>query len=208
MKIYFSRQSVYQLAIFILFSIKIILLILFLVVDFTLSGGNDSDYYHAYAIGEASEAVNLWPVLLRELHNLGLYSREHISWILKITALFIAPFLLSSLSQTNTKNFKLGVFWINALLFSCYATIVYLSLDIYRDIAMLLLFIAGLFIIKKNSLRGYSFYSILLIFSISILLYELRHYLGFSLFIALLASFIVSKIKIRLSFFKSLKYQK
>ena len=44
-----------------------------------VGGGNDADYYHAYALGQNTVAVNGWPVLLNYLAQAGLYSRQGVS---------------------------------------------------------------------------------------------------------------------------------
>ena len=78
-----------------LFAIILFLkLLLFILVnsgllEVGLSGGNDSEYYHDYALGYTDLAVNFWPVILRFLNDFGFYSRNGISYLFLFINLFI-----------------------------------------------------------------------------------------------------------------------
>ncbi|POV75542.1 hypothetical protein C3421_13240, partial [Acinetobacter sp. ACNIH4] len=60
-------------------------------ISLGLGGGNDSDYYDAYVLGYNDIAVNIWPVILRFFNDLGLYSRDGISYLFLFIILFIIP---------------------------------------------------------------------------------------------------------------------
>ena len=69
-----------------------------------LGGGNDSDYYHDYALGYIDISVNIWPDILRFFNDLGFYSRDGISYLFLFINLFIIPFLVAKLSGLNFKK--------------------------------------------------------------------------------------------------------
>ncbi|SKA89407.1 hypothetical protein SAMN02745130_03036 [Thiothrix eikelboomii] len=158
--------------------------------------GNDSGYYHAYAMGEVSEVTSVWPIFLKFLHEYGLYDRYVISVILFLISIFI-PFIFASLllkTEVFNNAADRKVYWNFILLISCYPSIFLLSLDIYRDMAMLFLFSITLWLIKKyieKNQRGKT----LLILPIILLIYLLflfREYLG----VSILAGLFSYKLKI------------
>ena len=77
-----SNKAIF-ICIFILIFIKITFYYLIKndYVSFGLGGGNDSDYYDAYALGYVDLAVNIWPVILRFFNDLDFYSRDVISYL-------------------------------------------------------------------------------------------------------------------------------
>ena len=86
--------------IFLIFLLIFIKILIFLSVknsifNISLGGGNDADYYHAFAVYATSDdkAVNIWPELLYYLNNFGLYSREVVPYFLLLLNLFFIPFL-------------------------------------------------------------------------------------------------------------------
>lgn len=155
------------------------------------SGGNDSDYYDDYALGHTDVAVNIWPILLRCLNNIGLYSRQGISIFLMLLGTVLIPLLVSKLSTEKDSTLKNRVFWIISVIIAAYPTIFFFTLDIYRDVFMVLVFLVGIAIFKKIS-ESTTIRSILFLFlaglTISYLLYLLRPYLGFGYFIALIGA--------------------
>ena len=66
------------------FFLKIIAFVLMKsdVLKLSLGGGSDAYYYNSYAEGLTDTAVNIWPVLLRWLNDLGLYSRDLTTYFL------------------------------------------------------------------------------------------------------------------------------
>ena len=153
-----------------------------------LGGGNDSDYYHAYALGYDDIAVNIWPVILRFFNDLGFYSRDGISYLFLFINLFIIPFLVARLSGLNfKKNQKYYLY--SVLLCLIYPTLFFYTFDIYRDVFMVLSFLVGCLIVKKslnsNNFIVFSFFYILAIL-IGLFLLALRPYLGYAFLLALL----------------------
>lgn len=154
-------------------------------------GGNDSDYYDAYALGHTDNAVNIWAILLRHLNSIGLYSRGGMSFFLMFLGIVAIPFLVSRLSIEKESILKRRVFWLTAVIIAAYPTIFFFTLDIYRDVFMVFVFLVGVAIFKKISDSATTL-SILFLFlaglTISYILYLFRPYLGFGYLIALMGA--------------------
>lgn len=165
-------------------------------------GGNDSDYYDAYALGFIDDApVNVWPSILYFLNTLGLYNRTVVSYILAFLAFFIIPKLVANLSIDKKKSAK--HFWLVMLIMAYYPSLFFQSLDIYRDIAMLYLFLLLLTQVRKIT-ENFSLYSYLISFCLAALLWLFRPYLGFACMISLLSFYFFSFRKV--NFIKILLY--
>ena len=192
MKIFKNLSNSYIFfTIFLIFFFKI--LIYFLIKNnflaISLGGGNDADYYHDYAMGsDLFPAVNFWPIILRYLNSIGLYSREIISYFFLFLNLLIIPILtakLAGLSFNSNQKYYLYIFLITLI----YPSLFFYTFDIYREIFMVLCFLIGCLTFKKylnssNFLVSSLFY--ILAISIGFLLIALRPYLGYSFLIALL----------------------
>jgi len=156
-------------------------------LSLSLGGGSDADYYHNYVVGHVDVAVNIWPVILRFFNDLGLYSREGISYVFLFLNLFIIPILVTRLSglifEKNQKYYLYAF-----LLCLIYPTLFFYTFDIYRDVFMVLSFLVGCLIVKK-SLNSKSFISISFFYILAILmglfLMALRPYLGYAFLLAL-----------------------
>ncbi|WP_075167651.1 hypothetical protein [Acinetobacter indicus] len=197
------------LLIFLLVFVKITFyfLIKFDYISLSLGGGNDSDYYHDYALGYEDFAVNIWPVILRFFNDLGLYSREGISYVFLFLNLFIIPILVTRLSglifEKNQKYYLYAF-----LLCLIYPTLFFYTFDVYRDVFMVFSFLVGCLIVKK-SLNSKGFISFLFFYIFAILiglfLLALRPYLGYAFLLAL----VLWKIKLtkkRIFFFAILYF--
>nr|WP_312524098.1 hypothetical protein [Moraxella sp. CTOTU47724] len=156
-------------------------------ISFGLGGGSDADYYHAYALGYTDLVVNIWPVILRFFNDLGLYSRDGISYLFLFTNLFIIPFLVAKLSGLNFQNSQ-KYYLYSVLLCLIYPTLFFFTFDVYRDVFMVLAFLVGCLIVKKCLSRSdfisFSYFYILAIL-IGLFLMALRPYLGFAFLLAL-----------------------
>lgn len=183
-----SNQLLF-LCIFILFFVKIIFYFLIKndYISFGLGGGNDSDYYHEYVLGYFDVAVNIWPKILRFLNDLGLYSRNGISYFLLFLNLFIIPLLIAGLSNLNFKRNQKYYLYI-FLICSIYPTLFFYTFDVYRDVFMVFSFLVGCLIVKKslnsNNFIAFSFFYILAIL-VGLFLLALRPYLGYAFILAL-----------------------
>jgi len=200
------------------FLIFLIFLIIFLKLTFfffikmellliELGGGSDADLYHAYALGYTDFSVNIWSEILRIFNNLGLYSRDGISYIFLFLNLFIIPALVAKLSGLNFKNYQKYYFYV-ILIVLIYPTFFFYTLDIYRDVFMVFSFLMGCLIVKKslnsNNFIVFSFFYILAIL-IGLFLLALRPYLGYAFLLAL----VLWKIKLtkkRIFFFAILYF--
>ncbi|WP_416394433.1 hypothetical protein [Acinetobacter radioresistens] len=172
-----------------------------------LSGGNDSDYYHDYALGYVDAAVNIWPVILRFFNDLGFYSRDGISYFFLFLNLFVIPILVTKLSGLNFKKDQ-KYYLYSVLLCLIYPTLFFFTFDIYRDVFMVLSFLVGCLIVKKflssSTFISFSYFYILAIL-IGLFLLDLRPYLGYAFLLAL----ILWKIKLtkkRIFFFAILYF--
>ncbi|MFL0427313.1 hypothetical protein ACH0AB_03815 [Moraxella sp. 179-F 1C4 NHS] len=156
-------------------------------ISLGLGGGNDADYYHEYALGYTDLAVNFWPVILRFFNDLGLYSRDGISYLFLFINLFIIPFLVAKLSGLNFQKSQ-KYYLYSVLLCLIYPTLFFYTLDIYRDVFMVLSFLVGCLIVKKclrsSNFISFSYFYILAV-SIGVFLLALRPYLGFAFLLAL-----------------------
>lgn len=149
-------------------------------------GGNDADYYDAYALGAESAISSAWPSILRLLNEIGLYSRVAVSFIFIILAFFIVPWMCGKLSQVrDAPNQK--VFLTTCLIVSLYPTIFYYALDIYRDVLMLCFFLVALLMVRAvieegtRLKKGFAFISVCLL---SFLMYGFRSYLGLAFIVS------------------------
>lgn len=153
----------------------------------SLAGGSDADYYHGYAIGRYDFVVNTWPIMLRYLNDIGLYSREFISQIFLLLNLIFIPFLTARVSGISFKYQQKSFLYI-ILLCSIYPTIFLFTFDIYRDVLMVFSFLLGLLVVKK-CLDSSSMIKFVILFSSSFLiglfLLGLRPYLGYAFIISL-----------------------
>lgn len=187
-----------------LLSVIVVKVIFFIFVEdlsrFLTGGGNDSDYYHLYATRGVDVSINLWNDILRGLYDLGLYSRSGINLVLKALSIVIVPSLVVALVCKN-RSFQ-G--WYSLVIFftiGCYPTLFYLSFDIYRDVFMVFVYLVTTFFIDKAYSSQSLFYKLIffvLVSCLCLVLFELRHYLGFSVFLAFLVIFLFDRIRLSL----------
>lgn len=170
--------------------IKIIVSILIKnnILNISLGGGSDANYYNSYAEGYINVAVNIWPVLLRYLNDINLYSREFISYVFLFLNLFIIPIIVARLAQIKIGKNQKYYFYI-FLICLIYPTLYFFTFDIYRDVFMVLVFLIGCLIVK-STLNSNNILIFIVLFSICILvglfLGTLRPYLGAAFFGSLL----------------------
>lgn len=183
------RNKEMFLLIFFFIILKItVLLFLKLYTHQIFDGGNDSNYYHAFAIGLDNYAVNFWPVLLRYLNDFGFYNREYVSLFLSFLAIFLIPLMIAKLALVNSFSKKQYVVLFLFLIITIYPNIFFISLDIYREVFMIFVFLIGLFVIKdflRRNLFVKVFYFFITLF-IAYLLFLLRPYMGLGFLVAIL----------------------
>ncbi|MEJ6066194.1 hypothetical protein MT378_00360 [Psychrobacter sp. 16-Bac2893] len=165
-----------------IFFVKIIIYVL-ISSDFlsiSLSGGSDANYYNAYALGFTNVVVNIWPVILRYLNDINLYSREFISYIFLLLNLLVIPIIVAKLAGIKLKEnqtYYLYIFLICLL----YPTLYFFAFDVYRDVFMVLSFLIGCLVVKAslNANNALKFISLFLAsLFIGWFLAALRPYLG------------------------------
>ena len=195
---------VYFFGFFGFLGLKLLLIYLFGWSLFEFGGENDSDYYDFIAMGGDAEVVNIWPTLLFYLNEMGFYSRSGVSIFLLILSSLIIPYLTAKLCVVDGFERK-SVFWFSMCVLSLYPVLFFFSLDIYRDVFMIFIFLLGVFalrgIVEKRG-WGWNFIALILFFP----LYALRGYLGaayvLTVFFALVNKFFEFKMakKINLYF--------
>ena len=147
MKIKFKYSSFLFYTILILKFFLVSILYFYSNIEF-LGGGNDSNYYHAYALGYTDVVTSTWPVLLRILNDIGLYSRSGISIFLMLLGFIFIPLITAQLSIIKDSPIKVKVFWFAASIISIYPTLFYYTADIYRDVFMVFIFLLGVWVVK------------------------------------------------------------
>lgn len=156
-------------------------------LNINLGGGNDANYYDAYALGYENVAPNIWPVILKYLNDINIYSREFISYIFLFSNLVIIPIIVAKLSDIRIGENQKYYFYI-ILICLIYPTLFFFTFDIYRDIFMVLVFLIGCMTVKA-SLNSSSFLKFIVFFIISVflglLLLGLRPYLGYAFILSL-----------------------
>lgn len=144
-------------------------------------GGNDANYYNAYALGYTNVAMHSWPLVLRWLDKVGLYSRTGVTIALMFLGSVLVP-LVAARVASKTKHGKNGhvYLWV-ILLLNLYPSLVYQELDIYRDVWMLTIFIIGVYAVwrcQDTSSFVLGTLWALCVVAISVPLYFERNYLG------------------------------
>lgn len=156
-------------------------------LSITFGGGNDSGYYHSYAIGQEDFAVNIWPVILSYLNQVGLYSRIGMSHILFSLNIFFIPFILTKICNLNFYYDQKNYFYI-FLIISIYPTLFFYSMDVYRDVFMVFIFLVGCLVVKKTLKQTSLFYFCIFYFMaclIGVFLMALRPYMGYAFLMSL-----------------------
>lgn len=157
------------------------------------SGGNDGDYYDAYARGADLVTSSIWPDVLRFLNDCGLYSRSGVSFVLMLLGVVFIPWMVSRLCIERTAGSDKSICYLALVVMSAYPTLFYYTLDIYRDVAMLFVFLLGIFAVRASiesrTLLG-KLAAVLVVFVVGGALFLLRGYLGF----AFVVSFLLFKL--------------
>ena len=170
-------------------------------INFTLGGGNDADYYNDYALGKLEIAVNIWPIILRYINNFGMYSRDVIPYIFLLFNILFIPIMVAHLAEirfNKEQKYYLYVF----LLCLIYPSLYFFTFDIYRDIFMVMVFLIGCMVVKScltSSTLLKSIFLFIIAIAIGWLLTKLRPYLGIA-FVGALFLWNIRFTKNRLAF--------
>lgn len=183
-----SNQSLFSLILLVIFlKIFIYILINNNFISIKLGGGSDANYYNSYALGYTDIAVNIWPILLRKLHDFSLYSRDFISYLLFSLDLIIIPILTCNLANLYFRQQQKYYLY---LLLVCliYPTLYFYSFDVYRDVFMVLSFLISCLAVKRMvNTNNFVLFSLLFIlnFLLGLFLLSLRPYLGYAFILSL-----------------------
>ena len=145
-----NKDQVHYFIIFIIFLALFFRLVFFFLNALgyiSLGGQSDADYYDDYATGVAVNAVNLWPVILRWLYEMGIYSREWVSGFLIILSTLMIPLLFDRAFADGEGSGKARLVALLGIL--GYPTLFFYSLDVYRDVFMLFVAMLGFLAAKK-----------------------------------------------------------
>jgi hypothetical protein len=161
-------------------------------LDLRLKGG-DAEFYNSYALGYESQAISAWSYFLAWLNDFDLYSQVLITYCLLVMSFFIIPYMVYKLSEIRKSkyNSNSNIFWGSFFIINLYASLYMVTFDIYRDVVMLFILLAGFLSIKKYMYSNGVFSSLFWFFSallISLVLFEFRGYLGFSFLMATIIS--------------------
>lgn len=192
---FFSLQSIKIIAL-LLFFIKILFFIFIKeseeLFSAVFASGNDSGYYHAYAIGRTDTVLNVWPVVLRFLNGFGLYDRYFFSFFLLTISIALCFIFASLIDKPKLVNKKIYhkyqlIYWHFISLIAFYPSVFFITLDVYRDIAMVLVFSMALIFIKKYLEENINKFSLFLVPILVFVYFSFlfREYLGMALLLSL-----------------------
>lgn len=184
-----SNATLFALIILVFFSrIVAFFLMKYEILILSFGGGSDANYYHSYAKGFTETAVNIWPILLRKLEDLGLYSRDSSTVFLFFLSSFAIPMIVTKIS--GLKFYYNQKYYLYSFLICLICpTIFFFSTDIFRDVFMAFCFLLGCLIVKRllksRDILSFAIYTIISI-SLGIFLIELRAYLGYAFLLSIL----------------------
>lgn len=157
------------------------------------SSVSDADFYDSVAKGYVN-ANNYWGNFLIFLNTNGFYSRSTLTHVIFLCNCMLIPWLFSQIHIKSNREISKNDRRILILL-ALYPTLNIFSLDIFREVPMVLLFLAFLNVVRllmtSHSGELVNVKSFVLFFAallVLYLLYNLRFYLSLALIIALLAS--------------------
>lgn len=163
---------------------------------------SDADYYESFALNGGGAASSAWPEFLRFLHYYGFFDRFLISCLIFFCVSVVVPLLLGRLVQVFSGDKNVKVFWFSAFVVSLYPSLIFVSLDIFRDGIMVLFFLMSIFFVRyfHGPVR---FGGVFFFFFFCFLCFMLRGYLGLALIISLFVAAIFcffDKVKFKILF--------
>lgn len=197
MKVTISEKRIWLFVfIALLFKITYFIYYKWFITGTIFGGGNDADYYNAYALGADYPAVNFWPIILRFLNEMGLYNRNVITWVTFVISLTLQPYLYYKMVKIQADEIK-PVMAGSFFLIIFYPTMFYLTIDIFREIHMFTVLLLCLLFYKKFLETSWQkgFVYIFIYVGLTYFLYLMRPYLGFSLALTPFVYLILSKTK-------------
>ncbi len=166
---------------------------------------SDAFHYHEVAQGRIVNDLRAWGLWLKTLNDYGLYERACIASLIFISNCFLFPWLLYMSIRTEGELMAAQDVWLITVA-SIYPTLTFFSFDIYREMPMVLLYLAALIVVRKIATPSgllapidYLKYSSCLLV-ILCATYPLRFYLAVSIVMALMCCYIFDTAR-RLSLF-------
>jgi hypothetical protein len=160
----------------------------------SVGGTSDAEYYEAIALGALADP-NPWGVFLKFLNDWGLYSRLGVAFAISLMNAVLVPWLYYKLIAFKPLN---CLSWLECgvmVTLCLYPTVLYYTVDIYRDIPMIAIFLVAMYAAKHLIGSAYALKPARIVFLLIILsicvgvLYILRFYLAAAMLIALAACF-------------------
>ena len=206
MRVTISTTRIWLL-VFIAMGLKIVFFIYYqsFIEGTVFGGGNDSDYYHNYALGydvitgqPVDFAANYWPVILRFLNENELYNREVLSLILFVMSLTLTPYIYYKMVKIQANEIK-PVMAGSFLLIIYYPTLFFLTVDIFRDVLMFTILFFSFLLYKKvldsNQVRVRVRAYFFIYLGLAYFLYLMRSYLGFAMALTPFVYLILTKTR-------------
>lgn len=183
------NSNLYKLSVIILIiSCKVVLIGYFLLGIDQLIDGPDTLYYHAYALGQNDYASSIWPKILRELYQYGLYSKNGVTAFNVILSVILIPLLAAKIVH---KNESFNVF----IVLSLYASLLFFSKGINRDMIMTLMMLLAFINISSEANHKTNY---IVFFILSVFLFYFRPYIGVALLTTAFTYKLISRLSINI----------
>lgn len=164
--------------------------------DIELGGASDADYYHDYALGfVGEEPTSIWPEILRYMNSYGWYKREAIAAGMAVVNTLAYPVVIYKLCKkfgSNTNAAILVTTW-----FQIMPSNYLICLDIYRDNVILGLALLAVYLATSKIVTNHRVYAFIAYAALSIFGFQVRPYLGASIFAAFVLSLALGKKCVR-----------
>lgn len=154
----------------------------------------DADGYDLAARGLKVDARS-WPTFLGLLNDWGLYSRLYLRIIIFVSSCTLVPYLIARIIRNNNAPLS-SLDWWALIAVSLYPSLTFFSLDIIRDLPMVvlfLLFIVGirpLLDMRSLNFSGHLTHIVMLGF-LGLVIFKLRAYLVPPLVLSLVACYLI-----------------
>lgn len=186
---------------FVILGFKIVAFIVYASMGFpSLYEVTDANAYHAIATGSLDKKYP-WGLFLKTLNNVGLYSRDVITYLTFTVNCLLIPWLMAKV-LLDTEDSLQAIDWVALIAVSVYPTLTFFATDIYRDSVMVAMFLFLIWIARKvfreDGLReafSMGFWSLALVVFVISALFWLRFYLVAAMIIAFVAAYFINVLK-------------
>lgn len=196
-----SKTALFMIVFVVILIKMVVVLLYFNFVSIQFGQGNDVDYYHAAATGLDALKYNIWPEILYEMNELGLYSRNMVVLLNILLCWFVIPFFVCKASADLPCNKQVSVFIFPFLLISFYPAFNYYALDIYRETFMIFIFMVSILSVRsliKSGKISIRFFFLCVCFGLCFVMYNFRPYLGLAFLISSLCYPLVRYLRDRI----------